>query len=57
MMSMEHRWNNNEKGKMKYLGKNLSQHHSVHHKSHTDCLGITFNEENLTRRITWDFFN
>jgi hypothetical protein len=34
---MEHRWNEIDRGKPKYLGgKILSQCHSVHHKSHMD---------------------
>jgi hypothetical protein len=33
---MEHRWNEIDRGKPKYSGKNLSQCHFVHHKSHMD---------------------
>jgi hypothetical protein len=33
---MEHRWNDIDKGEPKYSGKNLSQYHFVHHKSHVD---------------------
>jgi hypothetical protein len=31
---MEHRWNETDRGKLKYSEKNLSQRHFVHHKSH-----------------------
>jgi hypothetical protein len=37
---LEHRWNEIDRGKPKYSGKNLSQHHFVHHKSHIDLSGI-----------------
>jgi hypothetical protein len=33
---MEHRWNEVDRGKPKYSGKNLSQCLFVHHKSHMD---------------------
>jgi hypothetical protein len=33
---MEHRWNEIDREKPKYSGKNLFQCHFVHHKSHTD---------------------
>jgi hypothetical protein len=33
---MGHRWNEIDRGKAKYSGKNLSQCHLVHHKSHMD---------------------
>jgi hypothetical protein len=31
---MEHWWNEIDREKLKYSGKNLSQCHFVHHKSH-----------------------
>jgi hypothetical protein len=37
---MEHRWNETDRGKPKYSGKNLSQCHFVHHKCHMDWPGI-----------------
>jgi hypothetical protein len=37
---MEHRWNEVDRGKPKYSGKNLSQCHFIHHKSHMDWPGI-----------------
>jgi hypothetical protein len=37
---MEHRWNEIDRGKPKYSGKNLSHCHFVHYKSHIDWPGI-----------------
>jgi hypothetical protein len=37
---MEHRWNETDRGKPKYSGKNLSQCHFVYHKSRMDWPGI-----------------
>ena len=37
---MEHRWNEIDRGKPKYSGKNLSQCHFVHQKSHMNWPGI-----------------
>jgi hypothetical protein len=39
-ISMGHRWNNTERGKLKYLEKNLSHCHFIYHKSHMDWPGI-----------------
>jgi hypothetical protein len=36
----EHRWNEIDREKPKYSGKNLSQCHFFHHKSHKDLSGI-----------------
>jgi hypothetical protein len=33
---MEHQWNEIDRGRPKYLGKNQAQCHFVHHKSHVD---------------------
>jgi hypothetical protein len=38
--AMEHRGNKIDRGKPKYSGINLSQCHSVYHKSHMDWTGI-----------------
>jgi hypothetical protein len=37
---MEHRWNEIDRVKPKYSGKNLSQDHFVHHKVHMDWPGF-----------------
>jgi hypothetical protein len=39
-ISMEHGWNDIDRGKPKYSERNLSQCHFVYHKSHMDRLGI-----------------
>jgi hypothetical protein len=38
--SMEHWWNDTDRGKPKYREKNLSHCHCVHHISHMDWPGI-----------------
>ena len=35
-MSRDHWWNDTDRGISQYLEKNLSQCHSIHHKSHRD---------------------
>jgi hypothetical protein len=37
---MEHQWNETDRGRPKYSGKNLSQCHFANHKSHVDWPGI-----------------
>jgi hypothetical protein len=39
---MEHRWNETDRGKPKYKGKNPSYCHFVHHKCNMDWTGIPF---------------
>ena len=39
---MEHRWNENDRGKQKYSGEKMHQCHFVHQKSHMDLPGIFF---------------
>jgi hypothetical protein len=35
-VTMGREWNNPERGKQKYLERNLSLYHTVHHKSHKE---------------------
>jgi hypothetical protein len=49
---MEHRWNETDRGKPKNSGKNLSQRHFVHHKSHMDTLDRTRASAMGGRRLT-----
>jgi hypothetical protein len=37
---MEHWYNDNDREKLTFLDKNLSQCHFVHHKAHMDWPGI-----------------
>jgi hypothetical protein len=49
---MEHRWNETDRRKPKYSGKNLFQCHFVHHKSHMDWPGIETVSAVGGRRLT-----
>jgi hypothetical protein len=49
---MEHRWNEIDRGKPKYSGKNLSQCRFVHHKSHMDTRDRTRISAVGGRRLT-----
>jgi hypothetical protein len=48
---MEHWWNEIDRGKPKYSGKNLSQCHFVHYKSHMDYPGLR-GERPATNRLS-----
>jgi hypothetical protein len=37
---MEHWSNGTDRGKQKYMKKNLTYFLFLHHKSHTDCSGV-----------------
>jgi hypothetical protein len=49
---MEHRWNDIDRRKPKYSGRNLSQCHFVHYKSHMDTLDRTRASSVRGRRLT-----
>jgi hypothetical protein len=48
---MEHRWNGTGRRNPKYSGRNLSQSHFVHQKSHMDCPGVRC-ERPATNRLS-----
>jgi hypothetical protein len=51
---MEHQWNEIDRGKPKYSGKNLFHCHFVHHKSHMDCSWALINSvcPSLSRQMS-----
>jgi hypothetical protein len=49
---MEHRWNEMDRREPKYSGRNLSQCHFVHHKSHKDSRDRTRAPAGGGRRLT-----
>ena len=54
---MEHRWNESDRGKPRYSGKNLSQCHFVQYKSHMDGSGMKPGPslwEPVTNRLSHD---
>jgi hypothetical protein len=42
-MFTEHRWNDTDRGKLKYWRENMSHSHYVHHKHHGEWPGIAPN--------------
>ena len=54
-MSMEHLWSDSETGKLKYLERNLSHYHFIHHMSRIDCLGM--NPDLCDKRPTYNRIN
>jgi hypothetical protein len=49
---MEHQWNENDRGKPKYSGRNLSQCHFVHHKSYPGSNPGLRGERPATNRLS-----
>jgi len=55
--SMEHSWHDNDGRKLKYLEKNLSQSHSVHHKSHMNWSVVIESVPSVLRRESRDWLS
>jgi len=61
-MTMEHWWNDSDRGKLGHCDRNLSQYHFFHHKRHMDWSGIESRPIRLsnatvkfiTHRVLWN---
>ena len=50
-MSMEHWWNDTDRGKLKYKEKNLSQCHFVHQESPMEDLGLMRGRQSVVAHL------
>jgi hypothetical protein len=61
-MSVEHWWNDSDRGKLRHWERNLSKYHFFHHKRHVDWPGIEARPSRLshgtvkyvTHRVFWN---